>query len=210
MAQAYIDISIPVGEGRLVYPGDPRPAFHFTREDGWTVGRYEGGLHAGTHVDAPWHCIPEGKRLHEVELGAFVGPCVVADLRHLSRAVRAQDLEALGAPDSMERLIIRTRNSEREYWREPWDAHAIGLDLSAAQWCAARRLRLVGIDYLSVEPVGEAAAHRELLGHGAVILEGLWLGRVAAGAYELIASPVKLEGVDGAWCRALLRPLSQS
>jgi arylformamidase len=209
MAQPYIDISIPLGDGSLTYPGDPSPAIRFMAEDGWTVGRYQGGLHAGTHLDAPWHLIPGGKRLHEMDLSCFVGPCLVADFRHLTRAAQAEDLEGLAMAESIERLLIKTGNSGREYWREPWDGRAIGIGVTAAQWCASRRLRLVGIDYLSVEPVGESAVHRELLGHEIAILEGLRLGHVEAGEYELIAAPVNLTGTDGAWCRALLRRLEQ-
>jgi arylformamidase len=205
MGEAYIDIGIPLDERILVYPGDPQPRIEFSRSDGWTVGEYHGGLHAGTHLDAPWHAIPSGKRLHELDLGTFVGPCFVADLQRLDRRVRADDLEAAGMPAGARRLLIKTRNSGREYWREAWDENAIGIDVGAAAWCAARGLCLVGIDYLSVEPAGESAAHRKLFENGIAILEGLRLGHVSAGEYELIAAPVNLIGTDAAWCRALLR-----
>ncbi len=210
MRKRYFDISIPLDEKTLVFPGDPDPQIHFSRQDEWTVGEYRGGLHAGTHLDAPRHCIPGGKRLHEIELGCFLGRCFVADLQHLERSVRADDLEALGMIESTERVLIRTRNSAREYWREPWDKDAIGIELDAAQWCVSHGLRLIGIDYLSVEPAAESAVHRRLLENEVLILEGLCLRHVPAGEYELVAAPVNLIGTDGAWCRALLREVRQS
>ncbi len=210
MPQGYTDISIPLDQTTLVFPGDPLPRIDFSHDEGWTVGQYRGGLHAGTHVDAPSHCIPGGKQLHEMELSAFAGPCYLADLQRLDRNVRAEDLAELPIAPSVRRLLIRTRNSAREYWREAWDDHAIGMDLGAAEWCVSRQLRLIGIDYLSVEPAGQSAVHRKLLENEIAILEGLRLGRVAAGEYELIAAPVNLIGTDAAWCRALLRSPKES
>ena len=207
MRQRYMDISIPLDENTLVFPGDPKPRINFSGSEGWTVGEYHGGLHAGTHLDAPRHCISDGKRLHEMELSSFVGPCFVADLQFLDRNVRAEDLQALAIPESARRLLIGTRNSGREYWREAWDDNAIGIGPDAAAWCVARRLRLIGIDYLSPEPAGQSQVHRKLLENEIAILEGLRLGHVSGGEYELIAAPVNLIGTDGAWCRALLRRL---
>jgi len=205
MRSHYIDISIPLSPEMLVFPGDPQPELHFSQSGEWTVGEYRGGLHAGTHLDAPRHIFPGGKQLHEMALDTFVGPCLVVDLQHPEGSVTAGDLEALALPEAVERLLIKTRNSRREYWHEPWDAAAIALDLSAAEWCCARRMRLIGIDYLSVERAGESAVHRALLGSEIAVLEGLYLGGVPAGQYELIAAPVKLAGTEAAGCRALLR-----
>src|SRR5664279_3278517 len=108
----------------LVYPGDPAPRFSLapdsTGGEYWNVGLFEGGLHLGTHVDAPWHRIPNGKKLDEMGLAPFLGPCFVADIGHLGGAITAQHLEALALPPSLDRLLLKTRNSQSEYWREPW------------------------------------------------------------------------------------------
>jgi len=71
----------------------------------------------------------------------------------------------------------------------------------------ARDIWTVGLDYLTVDPPTEPTfpAHMELLGHEVVIIENLCLREVAAGPCELIAAPIHLHGVDGGWCRALLR-----
>src|ERR1035438_4266942 len=87
----YIDISILVTSDMLVYPGDPSPALPVTKtgssDDQWNTGRYEGGLHVGTHIDAPCHRVQGGKKMHEIDLSSFVGLCLVVDCTSLSDSV---------------------------------------------------------------------------------------------------------------------------
>lgn len=208
----YLDISVPTSGRTTVYPGDPSPRFHWP---GWThekgnpanVGFYDGGLHHGTHVDAPWHFIPGAARLDQVPLDHWVGPCWVADLTAEVECVSRVALEAAGIPAGTERLLCKTRNGLTDYWHEPWNPRFIYLHRSAAEWCVEKGVRTIGLDYLTVDPPTEPGfpAHLGLLGHGITIIENLCLREVPAGAYELIAAPVNLVGVDGGWCRALLR-----
>ena len=208
----YLDISVPTSPTSTVFPGDPAPEFHWP---GWThekgdpanVGFYRGGLHHGTHVDAPWHFIPGGRKLHEMPLEHWVGACEVVDLRHLSRCVDAEALDGAGIPANAKRLLFRTRNGEVNYWRQPWNPNFIYIAESAARWCTARGILLIGLDYLTIDPPTEPTfpAHLELLGHETLILENICLRDIPAGSYELLAAPVNLVGVDGGWCRALLR-----
>lgn len=208
----YIDISVPTSARTTVYPGDPAPQFLWP---GWThekgnpanVGFYQGGLHHGTHVDAPRHFIRGGKRLHEVPLDRWVGPCWVADLTGESECVTAASLERAGIPTDTKRLLLKTRNSLTEYWHEAWTPNFIYIHRSAAEWCVQRGLCTIGMDYLTIDPPTEPAfpAHVTLLGNEVVIIENLRLRDVVPGPYELLAAPVNLHGVDGGWCRALLR-----
>ena len=105
--------------------------------------------------------------------------------------------------------MLRTDNSE--LWRSGVTAFRkdyVGLDHGAAHWVARRGIRLLGIDYLSVEPYDKGpVAHRVLLGANVVLLEGLNLMDVEPGLYELICLPIKLQGADGAPARAVLRTL---
>ncbi len=208
----YLDISVPTSPGTTVYPGDPAPQFLWP---GWThekgdpanVGFYQGGLHHGTHVDAPWHFIPGGQRLHEVPLDRWVGPCWVADLSSEPECVTAAALDKAGVPSDTKRLLLRTRNSLTDYWHQPWDPRFIYVHRSAAEWCVAHGVWTMGLDYLTIDPPSETTfpAHVTLLRNGVVIIENLRLREVAEGPYELIAAPINLQGVDGGWCRALLR-----
>ena len=208
----YIDISVPLGPGTTVYPGDPPPrlswpAWSHERGDVGNLGYFEGSLHAGTHADAPWHFVRGGLRLDEVPLGHWLGPCYVADLTHAERCVDATLLDAAGVPTDCRRLLLKTRNGSTEYWREPFKPDFVYLHASAARWCVRRGIVTVGFDYLTVDPLSEPTfpAHLALLGGGAVIIECLNLAHAPPGGYELLAAPVRLQGADGGWCRATLR-----
>jgi arylformamidase len=208
----YLDISIPTSPETTVFPGDPAPEFYWP---GWThekgnpasVGFYRGGLHHGSHVDAPWHFIPGARRLHEVPLEHWLGECQVLDLTAQDRCVTAESLDQAGVRPGIRRLLFKTRNSQVEYWRRPWNPDFIYIHHSAAAWCTARRLLVVGLDYLTIDSPQAPTfpSHREFLSHDTVIIENLNLRQVEAGVYELLAAPVNLVGVDGGWCRPLLR-----
>lgn len=211
-AVRYLDISIPTGPQTTVFPGDPAPEIlwpYWTHEKGnpANVGFFHGGLHHGTHVDAPWHFIAGAKRLQDVPLDRWLGPCWVADLTDESRCVNAAALTAAGIPAATTRLLLKTRNSQTDYWHEPWNPEFIFIDRSAAEWCVHRGIQTIGLDYLTIdsplEP--EFPSHMTLLEHEIVIIENIVLRDVSAGAYELLAAPVNLVDTDGAWCRALLR-----
>jgi arylformamidase len=207
----YLDISVPTSSRTTVYPGDPSPEVswpHWSRDRGdvASVGFYRGGLHHGTHVDAPWHFV-DGPRLDEIPLDRWLGPCWVADLTAETECVHAAALQNAGIPPDTKRLLLKTRNSQSDYWHEPWNPNFIHIDRSAAQWCVQQGLWTVGLDYLTVDSPRETdfPAHRTLLGNGIVLIENLNLRAAAAGPYELIAAPIFMTGADGAWCRALLR-----
>jgi arylformamidase len=103
--------------------------------------------------------------------------------------------------------LLRTGNSR--LWKEKtFCADYQALTSDGAAWLISRGVRLIGIDYLSIEAAsGDGTVHRLLLEAGLVILEGLDLSRVSAGNYELICLPLKLASHDGAPCRAVLRSL---
>jgi arylformamidase len=103
-------------------------------------------------------------------------------------------------------LLLKTRNSA--LWQQGTFARDyVAISVDAARFCVERGLKLVGIDYLSIEGFGVSGhpVHTTLLGAGVVILEGLDLSRVTPGVYELICLPLRLVGADGAPCRAVLR-----
>ena len=206
-----IDISVPVSEGTTVYPGDPRTRIHWP---GWShakgnpanVGAFDGGLHLGTHVDAPWHFIAGGKKLNEVPLETFIGPVEVLDLTDFEDCITGADLDLMGVPADTKRLLFKTRNGQRDYWHESWNPDFVYIEESAAKWCRERGIVLVGLDYLTIDPPNkpEFPSHLVLLGAGIIILENIVLRDVEPGAYTLHAAPIKLQGVDGAWVRAYL------
>ena len=193
-----IDISVPLREGMVTYPGDPvvrlERAASIADGDAVNLTRLDFGLHSGTHVDAPVHFIDDGTGVDEIPLDALVGPCHVVEVPDLSASSVAT------APEGAERVLFKTPNSE--LWsRDEFSEDFAMLDGAAATLLVERGVRLVGVDYLSV---GDEAAHRVLLGAGVVPVEGLDLRGVEPGRYELVCLPIHIVGADGAPARAIL------
>ncbi len=203
-----IDISLPIHSGMVLYEGDPgvdvTPRLEIARGDTANVSLLSMGSHTGTHVDAPAHFIEGGATVEALALDALIGPALVAEVG-CERLIGRRDLERLPL-DGHSRLLLKTRNSSL------WAAGAftrefVALNIDGARYLTDRGLRLVGIDYLSIEAFQSPGhpVHRHLLGAGMVILEGLDLTRVAPGVYELVCLPLPVRGIDGAPCRAVLR-----
>jgi arylformamidase len=167
-------------------------------------------VHSGTHVDAPSHFLAGGKTVEEMGLAPFIGPAVVVDTGP-AREVTASVLAAAMIPEGTERLLLRTANSsQQDLYCTGFDESYAALTLDGAEWLAARRFALVGIDYLSIQRYSETTdAHRVLLGTGTAILEGLSLAEILPNAYELVCLPMRLVGVEGAPARAILFPSTQ-
>ena len=187
-------------------PGPTREVAHAIAQGHRSNSSYfRFGSHDGTHVDAPLHFIPDGTPVDQLPLDALVGPAQVIEMPGPGH-VTAAALAAIAWPPGTERALFKTRNSAR--WDEPAfyeDYAAVAPD--AARWLVDRGVRLVGIDYLSIEaydPAGAAATHTTLLGAGVVIVEGLDLRAVAPGAYTVMCLPLKFLGADGAPARVLL------
>ncbi len=171
-----------------------------------TVSHLAFGAHSGTHVDAPVHFLIDGGGLESFPLESFFGPCFVADLREVASLITAADLESAGVPDDVERLIALTRNSGWSRQDQTFRPDYVAFDLSAAEWCVNRGVRLLGNDYLSVEAYDteDHQVHKTLLAAGVAILEGLDLEGVSSGSYELSALPIHIPGSDGSPVRAVL------
>jgi arylformamidase len=205
-----IDITVPIRDRMVTYEGDPsvsvRQRLSIAGGDPANVSQLTLGSHTGTHIDAPVHFLEGAPTLDEVPLAVLVGPAAVVETETPDR-IDAGDCERL-VPAGAERVIFKTRNSV--LWsRSDFARDYVALDVTAARWLVDRGVRLVGIDYLSIEAFGAAGhpVHKTLLGAGVVVLEGLNLSAARSGRYELICLPLRLAGGDGAPCRALLRPL---
>lgn len=205
MSDEWIDVTAPITSDLVVWPGDPAVAVDpTTDEHGWTVRRLVLGSHTGTHMDAPRHLFPDGATLDALPLDVVIGPARVVAVegdRVTAVALDAHDLRP------GERVLLRTRNSDRPWWRPPFDERFVALTPDAARHVAERGVRLLGVDHLSVSGFHDdgAAVHGPLLAGGVWILEGLDLTRVAPGAYDLVALPLAIAGADGAPTRAALR-----
>ena len=163
-------------------------------------------VHAGTHVDAPFHFVPDGITIESLPLETFIGParvCAVDAGSHITAAdVAKSNLHG------ETRVLFKTRNSGLLKKRE-YDPSFAPFSVDAATALVDLGVKLVGLDYLSAAGANEQVpVHRAFLDHGVILLEGLDLSEVPPGRYELFCPPVKLAGSDGAPCRAVLRELA--
>ena len=162
-------------------------------------------VHAGTHVDAPFHFLPDGAGIDALPLERFIGPALVHQV-DADRYITEDHVNAIPL-DGATRVLFKTRNSEL-LKRRDYDPNFVAFSVEAARALVARGVQLVGLDYLSVAHADEQVpVHRAFLDHGVILLEGVDLSEVAPGRYELICFPLRLRGLDGAPCRAVLREL---
>jgi arylformamidase len=200
----YLDISVPISPGMLIYPGDPAVELipHTAEKDGLRTSAAELrlGSHTGTHLDAPAHFGLSDVTVDRVPPDLTIGPADVLDLRG-TEVVGEAVLRA--ARPRTPRLLLRTDNS-RWIRTGPVARRPAHLTREGAAWLVAQGARLVGIDGLSVDAPAATGAHEVLLRAGVAILESIDLSGVEPGSYELLCLPLRM-ATDGAPARALLR-----
>ena len=175
-----------------VYPGDPEPQKQTlsATDDGdlYNLTAFYMCAHNGTHIDAPFHFLPGGKTVDQMDLRVFVGDCYVA--RHRGDLTREDAQQVLEKASGAERILI---------------AGPAAVTAEAAEVFAASGICLLGNESQTVGPEdGPMQVHLILLNRGIALLEGLVLTDVPEGHYFLSAAPLNLAGADGAPCRAYL------
>ena len=203
-----IDISVPIYSGMPFYPGDPgaevRPSRLISEGAVANISELRLGSHTGTHVDAPNHFEAGGETVDNLPLEMLVGPARVVDLSGAGASISREHLERAEI-EGVKRLLVKTGNSALWSTSE-FSKDYVSFAEDAAVYLVELGVGLVGIDYLSVERFKSDTfgVHHTLLGAGVILLEGIDLGLVAAGDYELVCLPLKIRGGDGAPARAIL------
>jgi len=209
------DVSVRLSETTPTYPGDPgieiRSWKSFANGDSANVSLLSMGVHTGTHVDAPAHFIENAPRVESLLLEALIGEAQVVEVPENVTTIDAS-FAAAHCQSDCERILFKTRNSNFWSGENPaFHSDFTHLDLGAAEYLVSQGVKLVGIDYLSIERFKSKTheIHLALLSKGIVILEGLDLREVSAGTYELICLPLRIAGGtgDGSPVRAVLRSL---
>ena len=175
-----------------VYPGDPRPEKQIVYSTGagdlYNLTSFAMCAHNGTHVDAPFHFLHNGKTVDQMDLNTFVGECYVA--RHEGDVIAADAEDILKKADGAERILIAGKAT---------------VTAEAAEVFASGRIKLLGNEGQTVGPEdAPMQVHLILLRRGIALLEGIVLDEVPEGRYFLSAAPLNLSGADGAPCRAYL------
>jgi arylformamidase len=203
-----IDVTVPIDSTLATYPGNTpfnlEAIKRLANGDSSNVSTLHLSAHAGTHVDAPRHFFDEGGGVETLALELLCGRTRVVELT-TRKAVTAEDLAGFDLREDV-RLLLKTANSR--LWGTP-DFHQdfIGVTEGAARFLVDRGVKVVGVDYLSVEPYNTpgAPAHHVLLGAGTIVIEGLNLRDVEPGTYEMFCLPLAVVGADGAPARVILR-----
>ena len=183
--------------GCQVYPGDPTPEKKRLKsiEEGdlYNLTSFSMCAHNGTHIDAPFHFIQDGKTVDEISLESFVGMAYVAEHHGIVTGDHAAEIIRKAKkqnPEAAKRILLKG------------DAE---VSLEAAKVFASFDILLLGNESQTVGPKNAPmAVHLALLGADIILLEGIRLSAVPEGVYFLNAAPLNLSGADGSPCRAVL------
>lgn len=192
---------MPVWKNRDV----KRPIFTIHRDfnpdgSGARETRVAFDMHTGTHIDAPLHFIADGDAIEQIPLSQLVRMVKVFDLTAVDQQITKADLVSLAIePDDF--VLFKTKNS----YADGFDFEFVFLDRTGAEYLVEKQIAGVGIDALGIErDQTDHATHKQLLGSGIIIIEGLQLKDVEVGEYLMVAAPLKFQGVEAAPARVLL------
>jgi len=203
------DVSVQLSNDLPAWPSGPRIRLestpHLSRDKSYTIHEtfIQISSHMGTHIDAPYHFVENGKRLNEIPLERLVGKATVAEISGV-RSISKRELLPLKW-EGVERVLFKTENSK--HWHDgSFYEEFVYLEPEGARFLVERGIQLVGIDYLSIEKfrAEKHLTHFTLLEKDVVIIEGLDLSHVAPGEYSMVALPLNLLGTDGGPTRVIL------
>src|SRR4051794_31292614 len=203
-----IDVSLPLDAALPTYPNNTPFSLEaikrIARGDSSNVSTVHMSVHGGTHVDAPRHFFDEGTGVEGLPLEVFCGRARVIEVTS-RKAIAADDFERVNLSEDI-RVLIKTHNS-RLWGDAAFHPDYIGVSESGAKHLVEHGVKVVGVDYLSVEAYKTpgAPAHHVLLGAGTIVIEGLNLRDVDPGIYEMYCLPLAIVGCDGAPARVVLR-----
>jgi arylformamidase len=211
-----VDLTHTISKGMTTYVGDPKPDIKQVKKlehDGVNLSRLKLGSHTGTHIDAPHHFVSNGITVDELDPEAFCGQAVVLDLSNKKpgSGITASDLKRFTSSIKPGDIVLLYTGMS-EHWGEQWARRKFTyLDEGGAAWLLQRKVKVVGIDYLSVEKFAskENLTHKKLLGNGVLIIESLNknLRKFLGKRIFLMCLPIKTKGTDGAPARVLAYPL---
>jgi len=212
------DLTLPIRPGMLAWPGAASPEqvweTRLDRGEESNSSAWRIRSHSGTHVDAPAHFFNDGAMLGDLPLDLFVGPCTVVQVADEVEQIDHAVVSSLGLPRprpsggtiDLSRILFKTSNSTRRLHRGVFDPTFVAFTPDGAEALLDLGVRLLGIDYLSVDLFsnGYYPAHRLLLGAGVVVLECVDLRDVSPGRYRLACLPLRTQASEAAPVRAVL------
>lgn len=206
MNKEWIDITQTISTRIATWPGDTLFEYELTatKDDGGAanVGTITASLHTGTHADAPFHYVSEGKTLDMLDVNMYIGRAKVVSVVG-AREIGREELEGFDLT-GVERLLLKTTNTASP---EKFPDRINTLKENIGPFLKEKGIYLIGTDQPSVDGIEskELLAHHSLFNNDVFIIENLLLEKVEPGDYDLIALPLKIEGADGSPIRAVLR-----
>ena len=199
----FYDVSLPIREGMIIYPGNPEPSirrYSSIPRDKVNESLITFGSHTGTHVDSKLHIQNDADGAEALHLNSFYGKCKVLDLTHVENEIHRKDLEDYQIKKE-DIILLKTRNSKRGY-RE-FRSDFVHVKLDAAEYLVKAGVKTLGFDYLSAKKYGGDDEVHEVLINNLTLFEGLNLAEVPEGEYVFIGLPLRIN-CDGAPARVIL------
>ena len=208
-----IDLTLTISEKIPTFPGTPKP--HFIEwetivKDGYNLELLFLSSHTGTHIDAPFHFMKNGKKIHEIKTERLVNEAILIRVRKkTNKSISKTDIQKFeqknGKIENGSTVIFHTgwqKNLTKEFYftKNP------GLSVSAAKYLASKKINMVGIDSPSIDLGSDSkfSVHRILAGNNILIVENLAnLNKIKSNSFHLITSPLKLKNATGSPIRAM-------
>ena len=214
-----IDLTHELHNGMPIYPGDPSPSFvsYATLEkNGVNLTKLTLGSHTGTHIDAPRHFIPDGIGVDRIPPNKLVGEAYVCDMssKPIGSGITDLDLQKnLEGKLAKDDIVICYTGCSEHWGEKSVSSKYTYLTGNAAEYLVSKKVRAVGIDFLSVEKfrAPDPIAHKTLLGNGIFIIESLSRAtkQFVGKRILMICMPIKLQNGDGAPSRIIGVPIGE-
>lgn len=204
-AQAVVDLTAPIDEEMVVYPGDPAFASEdvasLERGDAFHLCHLHLGNHMGTHIDYPAHVIQNGKTSSDYPLGSLMGEGVVIEVPLEQPSVTEAFVEQQSIFKN-DIVFFKTKNSSLSKSAPLVDDY-VYVEPAAAKALVNKGAKIVGVDYISIDKHGDEqlSAHHALLANDVLIVEGLALAKAPVGRCKIVIAPLHLANKDGAPAR---------
>ena len=207
-----IDLTLTISEKIPTFPGSPKPHFiewETNPKDGYNLELLFLSTHTGTHIDAPFHFVKNGKKIHEIKPERLVNEAVLIRVgKNSNRSISKTDIQNFeqknGKIENGSTVIFHTGwqknlNNEFYFTENP------GLSVSAAKYLVSKKINMVGIDSPSIDLGTDSkfSVHHVLAKNNILIVENLAnLGKIKSNNFHLITSPLKLKNASGSPIRA--------
>jgi kynurenine formamidase len=208
-----IDLTLTVSDEIPTFPGSPQPSFipwENVKEDGYNLELLFLSTHTGTHMDAPYHFLEKGAKIHEISLKKLVSEAILIKSKKKSGgSITKTDIQKFekkhGKITGFSSVIFYTgwqRNLQKKYYftKNP------GLSVSAAKYLASKKINLVGIDSPSIDLGTDSkfSVHQIFAKKGILIVENLAsLEKIKSSKFHLVVLPLKLKNATGSPVRAI-------